>query len=64
MPNEMSWTADDKKLGMSMAELERAVDIVRQTRPGKRFRIKAVVGFSQQLQKITFVEAEYVDPQA
>lgn len=58
MANEMSWNAADKKAGMSLEELEAAVDIVRSARPGVKWRLKATVGFAQQVQRITFVEVE------
>lgn len=58
MPNEMSWSADNKKAGMTLEELEKAVDIVRSSRPGVKWTVKATVGFSGQIQKVTFVEVE------
>lgn len=58
MPNEMSWTAKDQKNGMTAEELESALDVLKTSRPGVRWKLRARVGFSSQIQKVTFVEEE------
>lgn len=60
MPNEMSWNAVDKKVGMTLEELEDALAIVRSARPGVKWKVKATVGFSGQVQKITLMEVDDV----
>lgn len=63
MPIEMVWEAEDKKAGMTMKEMEQAISVMRQTRPGEEFRLKATVGFKQQIQKLTFTGVKDADSQ-
>lgn len=60
MPSEFSWNAKDQKAGMTAEELEAILDIIRRTRPGQKFHLKAKVGFSDQIRKLIFTEVESV----
>lgn len=62
MANKMTWTAKDKKNGMSLEELERALDMLKQTRPGARWKLRATVGWGWQIEAISFEEVEDAHP--
>lgn len=60
MRAEHGFTAVDQKSGMSIEELEMAIDQIKRMAPGKKFHVKARIGFGGQMQSIKFVGVENV----
>ncbi len=54
----MSFSATDQRAGLTLTELERAIALVKEARPGRAFRLKVSLGWRQQVQKIIFTEVE------
>ena len=55
MPSEFKFNAKDRKGGMTLPELEEAISYIG---AGGKYRLKARVGFGNQLQELIFVEVD------